>query len=209
MGHTVLFYYEMTENIHSFVIFFRRPTDLIFDLLGTFNHYWLGIRPNVWFFRERKTEGFTTLLHSLSFSIVLSYYQSFLTRYSTKRLILSGTKDRGIYYSPLFSFLFYSTVVLSIISDLVYNRAFDLLSTVFDRKISRIDRVPGIISGNILLCDVRVDPFLYRDNPFLFDISTWYVRVCEYYNYDRTSDFSLGTMILLLEYHHRFSFIFD
>ena len=42
-----------------------------------------------------------------------------------------------------------------------------LLSTVFDRENSHLDRIPGIRC--ILLCAVRVDPFLCRPNPFLFD----------------------------------------
>ena len=86
-----------------------------FSYCSTFNQSFLTRYSNerlILFFRT--TEGLT-LLHFLSFSIVLSYFQSFLTRYVRVQVCE--------YYD--------------------YNQTSDFLSTI-----------------RVLLCAVRVDPFL-------------------------------------------------
>ena len=79
------------------------------------------------FLTRYSNERLILFLISLVFALS-DYYLRFDCRgrqYSTECLILTGTKDRGIYYSPPFSFLFYSTVVISVISDSVFDRASD------------------------------------------------------------------------------------
>jgi len=50
---------------------------------------WVGTRPSVWFFRDRKIEGLSSILFPL--------FISFLTRYSTDRLILSGSLSLTVF----------------------------------------------------------------------------------------------------------------
>ena len=69
------------------------------------------------------------------------------------------SNHRGI-HSPLFSFFF----SLDTIGALLFLNRF-IVDSLQEGNFPIFDRLPGIISLNTLLCDVRVDSFLCRPNP--------------------------------------------
>ena len=119
---------------------FSPPFSFLFSFL-----FWRGTWPSVWFFRDRKIEGLSSIL----FPVLISF------------LFWRGT------------FVYVNTTTERLI----------FLSTVFDRENSHLDRIPGIRC--ILLCAVRVDPFLVETTLFF---STFWRGMFVYVNTTTTTE---------------------
>ena len=146
----------MQYSIKRLILFFRTTEGLIWFSFIIFLLNYRGIdSPPISFLFWRGT-----VVQFLTPGIVLLYFQSFsFVIHWSYFWSCCGTHFQS-YWRGIFVYIHTTKRLISF--------GIFIINGLRQGNFPILDRVPGIIYGSILLCDVRVNPFLCRPNPFLF-----------------------------------------